>query len=170
MLILCWFEQIGQSHPTGLTANLLKLFEPRPPLEYKPPPEKKKSLPYTGSYILTFCWMLMNFNAGWSWLLLLFEGMAQFVTHFASPDDPEYAPPVKKAETPVSPFLLLPFCFDVSYLIIPAFTLSHLGILLRYVVLLFLSIPLSLRQSADRYVYSSFVAVPCDGCVGHILR
>ncbi|KAH1266992.1 U1 small nuclear ribonucleoprotein [Glycine soja] len=36
---------IGQSHPTGLTANLLKLFEPRPPLEYKPPPEKRKCPP-----------------------------------------------------------------------------------------------------------------------------
>ncbi|KAJ8470114.1 hypothetical protein OPV22_024457 [Ensete ventricosum] len=33
---------IGQSHPTGLTANLLKLFEPWPPLEYTPPPEKKE--------------------------------------------------------------------------------------------------------------------------------
>ena len=40
--------QIGQSHPTGLTANLLKLFEPRPPLEFKPPPEKRKCPPYTG--------------------------------------------------------------------------------------------------------------------------
>lgn len=65
---------IGQSHPTGLTANLLKLFEPRPPLEYKPPPEKRKCPPYTG--------------------------MAQFVNHFAEPSDPEYAPPVKEAETP----------------------------------------------------------------------
>ncbi|KAJ4843828.1 hypothetical protein Tsubulata_038912 [Turnera subulata] len=65
---------IGQSHPTGLTANLLKLFEPRPPLEYKPPPEKRKCPPYTG--------------------------MAQFVSKFAEPGDPEYAPPVKEAETP----------------------------------------------------------------------
>ncbi|KAM7529720.1 hypothetical protein LguiB_033130 [Lonicera macranthoides] len=65
---------IGQSHPTGLTANLLKLFEPRPPLEFKPPPEKRKCLPYTG--------------------------MAQFVNSFAEPGDPEYAPPVEKAETP----------------------------------------------------------------------
>lgn len=40
--------QIGQSHPTGLTANLLKLFEPRAPLEYKPPPEKRKCPPLTG--------------------------------------------------------------------------------------------------------------------------
>ncbi|KAG7565172.1 U1 small nuclear ribonucleoprotein of 70kDa N-terminal [Arabidopsis suecica] len=32
-----------QSHPTGLSKNnLLKLFEPRPPLEYKPPSEKRK--------------------------------------------------------------------------------------------------------------------------------
>ncbi|XP_037493981.1 U1 small nuclear ribonucleoprotein 70 kDa isoform X2 [Jatropha curcas] len=65
---------IGQSHPTGLTANLLKLFEPRPPLEYKPPPEKRKCPPYTG--------------------------MAQFVSQFAEPGEPEYAPPVQKAETP----------------------------------------------------------------------
>ncbi|PKA48426.1 U1 small nuclear ribonucleoprotein 70 kDa [Apostasia shenzhenica] len=65
---------IGQSHPTGLTANLLKLFEPRPPLEYKPPPEKRKCLPYLG--------------------------MAQFVSHFAEPGDPEYTPPIQKGETP----------------------------------------------------------------------
>ncbi|KAG8384015.1 hypothetical protein BUALT_Bualt04G0074200 [Buddleja alternifolia] len=65
---------IGQSHPTGLTANLLKLFEPRPPLEYKPPPEKRKCPSYTG--------------------------MAQFVNNFAEPGDPEYAPPVQKGETP----------------------------------------------------------------------
>uniref|UniRef100_A0A0E0M9I9 RRM domain-containing protein n=1 Tax=Oryza punctata TaxID=4537 RepID=A0A0E0M9I9_ORYPU len=64
---------IGQSHPTGLTANLLKLFEPRPPLEYKPPVEKRK-LP---AYI----------------------GMAQFVSQFVEPEDPEYAPPVPKGET-----------------------------------------------------------------------
>ncbi|MCD7465630.1 hypothetical protein HAX54_001645 [Datura stramonium] len=65
---------IGQSHPTGLTANLLKLFEPRPPLEYKPPPEKRKCPSYTG--------------------------MAQFVSNFAEPGDPEYAPPVPEVETP----------------------------------------------------------------------
>ncbi|XP_054824179.1 LOW QUALITY PROTEIN: U1 small nuclear ribonucleoprotein 70 kDa [Prosopis cineraria] len=66
---------IGQSHPTGLTANLLKLFEPRPPLEYKPPPEKRKCPPLTG--------------------------MAQFVGKFAEPGDPEYSPPVQEAETPM---------------------------------------------------------------------
>ncbi|XP_061342349.1 U1 small nuclear ribonucleoprotein 70 kDa-like isoform X2 [Gastrolobium bilobum] len=65
---------IGQSHPTGLTSNLLKLFEPRPPLEYKPHPEKRKCPPLTG--------------------------MAQYVTRFAEPGDPEYAPPVQEAETP----------------------------------------------------------------------
>lgn len=64
---------IGQSHPTGLTSNLLKLFEPRPPLEHKPPPEKRKCPPYTG--------------------------MAQFVSNFAEPGDPEYAPPVPMVET-----------------------------------------------------------------------
>ncbi|KAH9663212.1 U1 small nuclear ribonucleoprotein 70 kDa [Citrus sinensis] len=74
---------IGQSHPTGLTANLLKLFEPRAPLEYKPPPEKRKCPPLTG---------LMK---------SLVMGMAQFVSHFAEPGDPLYAPPVEKAETPV---------------------------------------------------------------------
>ncbi|CAI0420073.1 unnamed protein product [Linum tenue] len=65
---------IGQSHPTGLTNTLLKLFEPRPPLDFKPPPEKRKCPPYSG--------------------------MAQFVSNFAEPGDPEYAPPVEKAETP----------------------------------------------------------------------
>ncbi|KAK7367416.1 hypothetical protein VNO80_09428 [Phaseolus coccineus] len=65
---------IGQSHPTGLTANLLKLFEPRPPLEYKPPPEKRKCPPLTG--------------------------MAQFVSKFAEPGDPEYSPPIPETETP----------------------------------------------------------------------
>ncbi|KAH1157919.1 hypothetical protein AAZX31_11G065500 [Glycine max] len=65
---------IGQSHPTGLTANLLKLFEPRPPLEYKPPPEKRKCPPLSG--------------------------MAQFVSKFAEPGEPEYAPPVPETETP----------------------------------------------------------------------
>ncbi|KAK3157323.1 hypothetical protein QOZ80_2AG0119350 [Eleusine coracana subsp. coracana] len=64
---------MGQIHPTGLTPNLLKLFEPRPPLEYKPPLEKRKLPAYTG--------------------------MAQFVSHFAEPGDPEYAPPVPKCET-----------------------------------------------------------------------
>ncbi|KAF8406424.1 hypothetical protein HHK36_008511 [Tetracentron sinense] len=64
---------IGQSHSTGLTSNLLKLFAPRPPLEYKPPPEKRKCPPYTG--------------------------MAQFASNFAEPGDPEYNPPVQEAET-----------------------------------------------------------------------
>ncbi|CAN6299898.1 unnamed protein product [Urochloa humidicola] len=64
---------MGQIHPTGLTPNLLKLFEPRPPLEYKAPLEKRKLPAYTG--------------------------MAQFVSHFAEPGDPEYAPPVPKCET-----------------------------------------------------------------------
>ncbi|KAI3798888.1 hypothetical protein L1987_34172 [Smallanthus sonchifolius] len=71
---LMQMKLIGQSHPTGLTNNLLKLFEPRPPLEYKPPPEKRKCPPYTG--------------------------MAQFVSNFAEPTDPEYAVPVEKGETP----------------------------------------------------------------------
>ncbi|XP_047317284.1 U1 small nuclear ribonucleoprotein 70 kDa-like [Impatiens glandulifera] len=65
---------IGQTHPTGLTPNILKLFEARPPLDYKPPPEKRKCLPYTG--------------------------MAQFVCLFAEKDDPEYQPPIEKSETP----------------------------------------------------------------------
>ncbi|KAK2981578.1 hypothetical protein RJ640_011108 [Escallonia rubra] len=65
---------IGQAHPTGLTSNLLKLFEARPPLEFKPPPEKRKCPSYTG--------------------------MAQYVDSFAEPGEPEYAPPVQKGETP----------------------------------------------------------------------
>ncbi|GAB2226169.1 hypothetical protein Drorol1_Dr00021964 [Drosera rotundifolia] len=68
-------KMIGQSHPTGLTPNLLRLFEPRAPLEFKPPPEKRKLLPYSG--------------------------MAQFVSLFADKDDPDYAPPLQKGETPV---------------------------------------------------------------------
>uniref|UniRef100_A0A0D9XHC7 RRM domain-containing protein n=1 Tax=Leersia perrieri TaxID=77586 RepID=A0A0D9XHC7_9ORYZ len=64
---------MGQGHPTGLTPNLLKLFEPRPPLEFKPPVEKRKLPAYTG--------------------------MSQFVSHFAEPGDPEYAPPVPTCET-----------------------------------------------------------------------
>ncbi|KAM7265377.1 hypothetical protein ACFE04_003060 [Oxalis oulophora] len=65
---------IGQGHPTGLTNNLLKLFEARPPLEFKPPPDKRKCLPLTG--------------------------MGHFVTTFADPGDPDYAPPIVKGETP----------------------------------------------------------------------
>ncbi|KAH9622513.1 hypothetical protein KSS87_005657 [Heliosperma pusillum] len=67
-------KMMGQAHPTGLTNNLLKLFAPRPPLEFKPPVEKKKCAPYTG--------------------------MAQFVKNFAEPGEPEYAPPIKETETP----------------------------------------------------------------------
>ncbi|XP_047333832.1 U1 small nuclear ribonucleoprotein 70 kDa [Impatiens glandulifera] len=65
---------MGQTHPTGLTPNLLKLFEARPPLEYKPPPEKRKCPPYSG--------------------------MAQFVSSFAEKDDPVYQQPIEKSETP----------------------------------------------------------------------
>ncbi|KFK28356.1 hypothetical protein AALP_AA8G505200 [Arabis alpina] len=67
-------KQMGQSHPTGLTPNLLKLFEPRPPLEFLPPPEKRKLPSYTG--------------------------MAQYVSQFAEPGDPEYAPPKPEVELP----------------------------------------------------------------------
>lgn len=42
--------QMGQGHPTGLTPNLLKLFEPRPPLDFKPPVEKRKLPAYTGIF------------------------------------------------------------------------------------------------------------------------
>ena len=39
----------GPQHPTGLPPNLLALFEPRPPLEYMPPPARpKKTLALTG--------------------------------------------------------------------------------------------------------------------------
>ncbi|KAF3591228.1 hypothetical protein DY000_02024164 [Brassica cretica] len=51
---------MGQSHPTGLTPSLLKLFEPR--------------------------------ARPWS--------MALYVSHFAEPGDPEYAPPKPDVETP----------------------------------------------------------------------
>ncbi|KAK3156880.1 hypothetical protein QOZ80_2AG0113300 [Eleusine coracana subsp. coracana] len=64
---------IAQNHPTGLTANLLRLFEPRPPVEYKPPAQKRK--------------------------LPAYSGIAQFVSQFAEPGDPEYAPPIPKTET-----------------------------------------------------------------------
>uniref|UniRef100_A0A452YIY9 RRM domain-containing protein n=1 Tax=Aegilops tauschii subsp. strangulata TaxID=200361 RepID=A0A452YIY9_AEGTS len=70
---LLQLKLIGQSHPTGLTTNLLKLFEPRAPLEHKPPLEKRK--------------------------LPAYSGMSQFVSRFAEPGDPEYAPPVPTCET-----------------------------------------------------------------------
>ncbi|KAF3487086.1 hypothetical protein F2Q69_00055018 [Brassica cretica] len=44
------------------------------PLEFQPPPEQRKCPPYTG--------------------------MAQYVSHFAEPRDPEYAPPKPNVETP----------------------------------------------------------------------
>uniref|UniRef100_A0A0D9XLC4 RRM domain-containing protein n=1 Tax=Leersia perrieri TaxID=77586 RepID=A0A0D9XLC4_9ORYZ len=88
---------IGQSHPTGLTTNLLRLFEARPPLEYRPPVEKRKLPAYTGNpcspsasighvFDKTGC-----FCGEWR--------MAQFVSQFLEPDDPEYAKPVPKGET-----------------------------------------------------------------------
>ncbi|TVU32056.1 hypothetical protein EJB05_23774 [Eragrostis curvula] len=61
------------AHPTGLPPNLLRLFDPRPPLEYKPPAEKRE--------------------------LPAYSGIAQFVSQFAEPGDTEYAPPVPKSET-----------------------------------------------------------------------
>ncbi|KAK1357568.1 U1 small nuclear ribonucleoprotein 70 kDa [Heracleum sosnowskyi] len=67
-------KAIGSIHPTGLTSNLLRLFEPRPPLEYKPPLEKNKCPPYTG--------------------------MAQYVQNFAERSHPDYALPMEKSETP----------------------------------------------------------------------
>jgi U1 small nuclear ribonucleoprotein len=45
--------QIGQSHPTGLTSKLLKLFEPWLPLEFKPPLEKRKCPSLTGVTLLS---------------------------------------------------------------------------------------------------------------------
>ncbi|XP_071735281.1 U1 small nuclear ribonucleoprotein 70 kDa-like [Rutidosis leptorrhynchoides] len=73
---LMQMKLIGQSHPTGLTNNLSKLFEPQPRLEYKPPLEKTKCSPYTGIF--------------------------QFKSNFAVHTDPEYAQPIQKGETPVS--------------------------------------------------------------------
>jgi hypothetical protein len=58
--------QIGQSHPTGLTTNLLKLFEPRAPLEFRPPPEKRKCPPYQGMASVNFVLFWFIF-AVWSW-------------------------------------------------------------------------------------------------------
>jgi hypothetical protein len=48
--------QIGQrpqSQPTGLTSIMLKLFELRPPLEFKPPPEKRKCTSLTSLMLLS---------------------------------------------------------------------------------------------------------------------
>lgn len=109
-LIFGFVMQIGQSHPTGLTANLLKLFEPRPPLEFKPPPEKRKCPPLTGLmdllervfgvvFDLTFFFVCYNMICLSSYII--YEGMAQFVTKFAEPGDAEYSPPVVLGETPV---------------------------------------------------------------------
>ncbi|WOH00384.1 hypothetical protein DCAR_0519743 [Daucus carota subsp. sativus] len=67
-------KALASGHPTGLTNNLLRLFEPRPPLEYKPPLQKNKCPPYTG--------------------------MAQYVKDFAEPSQPDYAKPLEKSETP----------------------------------------------------------------------
>ena len=60
--------------------------------------------------------MLLNYAQAKKLTLPLFEGMAQFVSHFAEPGDPEYAPPVKKAETPVCLFMLLIFILMHSIL------------------------------------------------------
>jgi len=57
--------QIGQSHPTGLTTNLLKLFEPRAPLEFRPPPEKRKCPPYQGMASVNFVLFWFIFSV-WS--------------------------------------------------------------------------------------------------------
>jgi hypothetical protein len=55
--------QIGQSHPTGLTTNLLKLFEPRPPLEHKPPLEKRKLPAYSGNKLAAILQFLYAIGA-----------------------------------------------------------------------------------------------------------
>ncbi|MFS7954832.1 putative U1 small nuclear ribonucleoprotein of 70kDa [Helianthus anomalus] len=102
---LMQMKLIGQSHPTGLTNNLLKLFEPRPPLEYKPPPEKRKCPPYTGISNMFYYFAYLIDVFGLEDLIHFFifylKGMAQFVSNFAEPTDPEYAPPIVKGETPV---------------------------------------------------------------------
>jgi hypothetical protein len=61
---------MGQIHPTGLTPNLLKLFEPRPPLEYKPPLEKRKLPAYTGESVESGAYLLSSFSL----LYRCFEG------------------------------------------------------------------------------------------------
>jgi U1 small nuclear ribonucleoprotein len=56
------------THKTGLPDRLLRLFTAREPLPYLPPIVKKPpKLPYSG--------------------------VAQYLEHFATPDDPEYEPP-----------------------------------------------------------------------------
>jgi hypothetical protein len=58
-------SQIAQNHPTGLTANLLKLFEPGPPLEYKSPAEKRQFPAY--SAYSGDCWVPLR--------AMFFEGL-----------------------------------------------------------------------------------------------
>lgn len=43
--------------------------------------------------------------------------MAQFVTNFVEPSDPEYAPPVQKGETPVRCLPLVVYIFWMLYII-----------------------------------------------------
>ncbi|KAF9682291.1 hypothetical protein SADUNF_Sadunf05G0093600 [Salix dunnii] len=97
---------IGQSHPTGLTTNLLKLFEPRPPLEFKPLPEKRKCPPYSG--------------------------MAQFVSNFAEPGDLEYAPPIKEAETRARFIIVSNVLCLVSFLSRSSFVLYFITLRLHF--------------------------------------
>lgn len=56
------------THKTGLPDKLLKLFAPRPPLQYIPPQRKKPPA-------------------------LIYTGVAQYVEAFATPGDEEYEPP-----------------------------------------------------------------------------
>ena len=41
----------------------------------------------------------------------IFAGMAQYVSHFAEPGDPEYAPPKPNVETPVCFHLNPSLCY-----------------------------------------------------------
>lgn len=50
----------------------------------------------------------------------IFLGMAQFVSHFAEPEDPEYAPLKPDVETPVCFHLNLSLCYlliSVTYIV-----------------------------------------------------
>lgn len=60
------------------------------------------------------------------------QGMAQFVTKFAEPGEPEYSPPVPVVETPVMSILLRPIlrCYMRSVIIL--FGFLHMEFLWRF--------------------------------------
>jgi hypothetical protein len=65
----------------------------------------------------------------------LAAGMAQFVSHFAEPGDPEYAPPVPKCETRVCSFFL--YClFMLWYFFLGTWTLLCMLLMCLWLVLI----------------------------------